>query len=144
MPRRKTKPETDLSSPVESAIAKAQTLGQLERLAGIRQDRESRLAFWLPFAAIRDSGKSMDAGAAELKRRIRAQGLLPGTIYPYGLRRCHRASLEMAREARLAGDRGLAAHFLRGAAADRSRLAVDAASYRRQHGRSLFALDLAA
>jgi hypothetical protein len=56
-------------------IRHANTIGALERMAGIGPDTESRNAFWMPFRPL-PGGQGLDAGVAELKRRIRlaAQG----------------------------------------------------------------------
>ena len=57
---------------IEASISSASSIGDLERLAGIGQDNESRYQFWRAFAAV-EGAKCLDAGVAELKRRIRAQ-----------------------------------------------------------------------
>ena len=54
--------------PVEIALRKAKTLGQLERLAGI-ETQQDRATFWLQFASLRNRASA--AGKAELKRIIR-------------------------------------------------------------------------
>ncbi len=59
---------------IEAAIHKASSIGDLESLAGIEQDLAARTEFWLAFCRL-PGGASLDAGIAELKRRIRAQGL---------------------------------------------------------------------
>ena len=56
----------------EAAIRSASSIGDLERLAGIGRDHDSRYQFWHAFAAV-PAAKCLDAGVAELKRRIRAQ-----------------------------------------------------------------------
>lgn len=48
-----------------------QTIGEVERLAGIGQSHEERFAFWFQFAHFGDDAFS--AGRAELYRRIEAQ-----------------------------------------------------------------------
>ncbi|UXN57715.1 hypothetical protein [Phyllobacterium zundukense] len=60
--------EQDPDHPVEIALRKAKTLGQLERLAGI-ETQQDRAAFWLQFASLRN--RASVAGKAELKRIIR-------------------------------------------------------------------------
>ena len=64
--------DTTSESGAEAAIKSASSIGDLERLAGIGRDDESRYQFWHAFAAI-PAAKCLDAGVAELKRRIRAQ-----------------------------------------------------------------------
>ena len=54
--------------PIEAAIRKANTIGQLERLAGI-ETNEDRALFWLQFAELRN--RAAKAGKAELIRIIR-------------------------------------------------------------------------
>ena len=58
----------DQEDPVEVAIRKATTIGQLERLAGIETNKD-RAEFWLAFAPLRN--RALKAGKAELKRIIR-------------------------------------------------------------------------
>ena len=65
-------PERVLVTETEEAIRKASSIGDLERLAGIGPDNESRYQFWHAFAAL-PAARCIDAGAAELRRRIRAQ-----------------------------------------------------------------------
>ncbi len=64
--------DTTSKADAEAAIKNASSIGDLERLAGIGRDDESRYQFWHAFAAIPAAG-CLDAGVAELKRRIRAQ-----------------------------------------------------------------------
>lgn len=55
----------------EQQIRKAQTIGELERLAGIDSDPQSRSAFWLNYARLGASG--LDAGCEALRQRARAR-----------------------------------------------------------------------
>jgi hypothetical protein len=59
------------------------TIGKLERRAGIEQTPEARAAFWKPFAHL-EARAMLDAGCAELRRRIEAQDRLthPDTPTP--------------------------------------------------------------
>ena len=69
MPRRT--PPTHLDQ-IEDAIRRAGSIGELERLAGVGTTLDERAAFWAPFCKM-PAAQSLDAGVAELKRRIRAQ-----------------------------------------------------------------------
>lgn len=69
MPR---KQQADQHDSIEDAIRKAGSVGVLERLAGIGPSDDERYAFWKAFSALPGS-QGLDAGVAELKRRIRAQ-----------------------------------------------------------------------
>lgn len=51
------------------AIRRAGSIGKLEQLAGIAATEAARTAFWLPFSHL-PGAKALDAGTAELKRRI--------------------------------------------------------------------------
>ena len=73
MARAKT-PSADEAT--ELAISQAGSIGDLERLAGIGQDLDSRSRFWIPFCRLPGT-QSLDAGTAELKRRIRAAAAGP-------------------------------------------------------------------
>lgn len=53
------------------AIRHAGSIGKLEQLAGIPATEDARTAFWLPFSRL-PGAKALDAGTAELKRRILA------------------------------------------------------------------------
>lgn len=53
------------------AIRRAGSIGKLEQLAGIAPTEAARIAFWLPFSRLAGA-KALDAGTAELKRRILA------------------------------------------------------------------------
>ena len=61
----------DPCDPIEAAIRQAGSIGDLERLAGIGPTDEERFEFWRAFKAL-SAEESLDAGVAELKRRIRA------------------------------------------------------------------------
>jgi hypothetical protein len=58
----------------DGAIGQASTLGQLEALAGLTP--ETRVGFWLDYAAIENEAERLAAGVAELKRRIRRTGMM--------------------------------------------------------------------
>ena len=58
---------------VEEAIRRSSSIGELERLAGVEQHHHARYAFWHGFSHL-PGAASLDAGVAELKRRIRLQG----------------------------------------------------------------------
>lgn len=58
---------------VEEAIRRSSSIGELERLAGVEQHHNARYAFWHGFSHL-PGAASLDAGVAELKRRIRLQG----------------------------------------------------------------------
>ena len=68
MRRKRAAPRLD---PVEVAIRAAGSIGALERLAGIGPTLDERAAFWNPFMTL-PAAAGLDAGVAELKRRIRA------------------------------------------------------------------------
>ncbi len=76
MPRRTTSREKMPSAEelIEAAIRKASSIGNLERLAGIEPGPTARQDFWMPFCRL-PGAEGLDAGVAELKRRIRGQGL---------------------------------------------------------------------
>ena len=73
MRQKRSSPEHD---PIEASIRAARSIGQMERLAGIGQAVEERAAFWKPFMSL-PAVASLDAGVAELKRRIREQAVAP-------------------------------------------------------------------
>ena len=54
---------------LSEAIRRASSIGEIERLAGIPPTVEDRTAFWLPFSHL-PGASALDAGVAELKRRI--------------------------------------------------------------------------
>jgi len=54
---------------IESAIERSGSIGALEHLAGIGQSAEERYAFWMTYRSF-PADQSIDAGVAELKRRI--------------------------------------------------------------------------
>ena len=58
---------------VEAAIRRSGSIGELERLAGVEQHHDARYAFWHAYSHL-PGAASLDAGVAELKRRIRLQG----------------------------------------------------------------------
>jgi hypothetical protein len=62
---------------VSEAIRRAGSIGDLERLAGIPPTPEDRTAFWLPFSHL-PGASALDAGVAELKRRIIAAAAAAG------------------------------------------------------------------
>ena len=68
MPRRRQTPPSDRT---EEVIRRAGSVGALERLAGIGSAPDDRAAFWAPFCKM-PGAQGLDAGVAELKRRIRA------------------------------------------------------------------------
>ena len=68
------KPSSPEHDPIEASIQAARSIGALERLAGIGQAVEERAAFWAPFMSL-PAVASLDAGVAELKRRIRGQAI---------------------------------------------------------------------
>lgn len=70
MPKRRARRTTDEAT--EEAIRRAGTIGGLERLAGIGPDDAERYRFWKDYSHLQ-GGEALDAGVAELKRRIRAQ-----------------------------------------------------------------------
>ena len=70
------KPSSPEHDPIEASIQAARSIGELERLAGIGQAVEERAAFWAPFMSL-PAAASLDAGVAELRRRIRGQAVLP-------------------------------------------------------------------
>lgn len=57
---------------VEEAVRRAASIGDLERLAGIEQTEAARYAFWTAYTQL-PGAQSLDAGCAELKRRIHAE-----------------------------------------------------------------------
>ena len=61
---------------VEARIRSAGSIGELERLAGIGRSQDERAAFWQPYCRLRGAA-ALDAGVAELKRRIRARAGAP-------------------------------------------------------------------
>ena len=61
---------------VSEAIRRAGSIGALERLAGIPPTVEDRTAFWQPFSHL-PGASALDAGVAELKRRIIAAATGP-------------------------------------------------------------------
>ena len=69
---RKRKPT--LQDQIEGAIRNAGTIGNLERLAGIGQSFDERYAFWTTYSPL-PGAQALDAGVAELKRRIRLQAI---------------------------------------------------------------------
>ena len=69
MARRK-KPTYD--EQIDAAIRAAGTIGALEHLAGVGRSQEEREDFWMAFRTL-PASQSLDAGVAELKRRIRAR-----------------------------------------------------------------------
>lgn len=69
MPRTK---RMDPNDAVEAAIRRAGSIGALERLAGVGRSDAERYAFWKQYSLL-PAGQTLDAGVAELKRRIRAQ-----------------------------------------------------------------------
>ena len=83
MPRRKHDSPPD---PTEDAIRQAGSIGALERLAGIGSAQDERAAFWTPFCTL-PGADGLDAGVAELKRRIRAQAAHPPRPRQPGVRR---------------------------------------------------------
>lgn len=72
MPRRKRQSAVDL---VEVALQRAGSIGALERMAGVDQAPEARAAFWEEYCRIKPPAAALDAGVAELKRRIRAHAV---------------------------------------------------------------------
>ena len=62
---------------IEEAIRRAGTVGNLERLAGVEQTEAARYAFWAAYTYL-PGAASLDAGCAELKRRIHAAGAKHG------------------------------------------------------------------
>ncbi len=58
---------------LEAAIQAAGSIGGLERLAGVGTSDEERAAFWLAFRHL-PGAAALDAGVAELKRRIGVLG----------------------------------------------------------------------
>ena len=64
--------QTNPHDQIEAQIHAAGNVGALERLAGIGPAHEERAAFWQPFSHLAGA-TSLDAGVAELKRRIRAR-----------------------------------------------------------------------
>ena len=56
---------------IEEAIRRTGSIGALERLAGVGSAQDERAAFWAPFCKLLGA-EGLDAGIAELKRRIRA------------------------------------------------------------------------
>ena len=67
----------DLQEQIELAIQSAGSIGGLERLAGIGQTHDERYGFWTAYSHLPGS-QSLDAGTAELKRRIRARVMAEG------------------------------------------------------------------
>jgi hypothetical protein len=65
--------------PIVVALHHAGSIGNLEALAGIPGTDAERTAFWLPFAHLRDAA-GLDAGVAELKRRIVTAGVTIRTV----------------------------------------------------------------
>lgn len=58
---------------VEQQIRNVQTIGELERLAGIGSSLPSRSVFWLNYARLGASG--LDAGCEALRQRARTRRL---------------------------------------------------------------------
>lgn len=56
--------------PIEIELERAGSLARLEQLAGIGADRESRAAFWRPFARL-PARDTIEAGCVELRRMAR-------------------------------------------------------------------------
>lgn len=76
MPRQKRSTELDR---MEEEIVRAGTIGALERLAGVEQTETARHVFWSAYKHL-PGAASLDAGCAELKRRIRAAaGAVPAS-----------------------------------------------------------------
>lgn len=65
---------------IEASIRATDSIGGLERLAGIGQTLDERAAFWKPFMHL-PGAASLDAGVTELKRRIRMQEVPNRTIW---------------------------------------------------------------
>ena len=61
---------------VEEAIRRAGSIGELERLAGVGQTHAERHEFWKDYSRL-PGEQALDAGVAELKRRIRAGSTAP-------------------------------------------------------------------
>lgn len=74
MPRKGSR--TSKEGAAEEAIRRAGTIGELERLAGVGQADAERYEFWKAYARL-PGGASLDAGVAELKRRIRTRATAP-------------------------------------------------------------------
>lgn len=74
MPRKRVRCRPD--AVVEEAIRRAGSIGELERLAGVGQTHAERYEFWKEYSRL-SGEESLDAGVAELKRRIRAQSAAP-------------------------------------------------------------------
>lgn len=55
---------------LEEMIRRASSIGDLERMAGVGRDHDARYAFWRDYSHL-PGAASLDAGVAELKRRIR-------------------------------------------------------------------------
>lgn len=60
----------------EAAIRRVGSIGALERLAGVGQGDAERYEFWRGYAHL-PGAQGLDAGVAELKRRVRARGIAP-------------------------------------------------------------------
>ncbi len=56
--------------PIEHELRLTRSIGDLERLAGVGASRDDRAAFWMAFSAL-PARETLDAGCAELRRRIR-------------------------------------------------------------------------
>lgn len=67
---------------VEKLIRSAASIGELERMAGLPSDEDSRAAFWMTFAKIHPARGALEAGAAELRRRIRQRHKPPHKSSP--------------------------------------------------------------
>lgn len=74
MSQRKRPSVTDQKAEqVEESIRRSSSIGELERLAGVEQHHDARYAFWHDYSHL-PGAASLNAGVAELKRRIRLQG----------------------------------------------------------------------
>lgn len=72
MSRRKRPTAADLKAArLEEMIRRASSIGDLERMAGVGRDHDSRYTFWRDYSHL-PGAASLDAGVAELKRRIRS------------------------------------------------------------------------
>ncbi len=60
-----------LDKPASAIRANANTIGDLERLAGVGPSHEERFAFWRQFSHLKHD--AFNAGRAELYRRIAAR-----------------------------------------------------------------------
>lgn len=62
--------------PIEHELRRTRSIGDLERLAGLGTSRDDRAAFWLDFSSL-PAREVLDAGCAELRRRIRSAASAP-------------------------------------------------------------------